>query len=128
MKSSAELLKANLHYLTADFESWKSLFAEDAVMPHPYGAAAGVETPLYGITAILKSVAGFMNAVTNFRVTTPTIHQIECENAIIAEFTACADVVADRQTLPLSPADFMPAVVAQLVIGRCSIHRNSTGV
>jgi ketosteroid isomerase-like protein len=93
MKSAAELLKAHLHYLTTDFESWKSLFAEDAVMEYPYGVAAHVETPLYGITAILKSVAGFMNAVTNFRVTTPTIHQIEGEDAIIAEFTAYADVV-----------------------------------
>jgi hypothetical protein len=33
-----------------------------------HGAAAGIESPLYDIAAIAKSVAGFMNAVTNFNV------------------------------------------------------------
>jgi hypothetical protein len=53
----------------------------------------GVESPLHGIAAITKSVAGFMNAVTNFRVTTPMIRQIEGEDAIIADFTGGADVL-----------------------------------
>jgi hypothetical protein len=45
-----------------------------------------------GIAAITKSVAGFMNAVTNFRTGAPKIHQIEGEDAILAEFSADADV------------------------------------
>jgi ketosteroid isomerase-like protein len=93
MKSAAGLLKAHLHFLTADFDTWKSLFARNAVMEYPYGAAAGVESPLRGIAAITKSVTGFMNAVTNFRAGPPRIHQVDGEDAIIAEFTADADVV-----------------------------------
>jgi ketosteroid isomerase-like protein len=62
-------------------------------MEYPYGTAAGVESPLNGIAAITKSVAAFMNAVTNFRGGPAKIHQIEGEDAIIAEFTADADVV-----------------------------------
>jgi ketosteroid isomerase-like protein len=93
MRSAEELFKAHLYYLTADFHAWQRLFAEDALMEYPYGAAAGVESPLRGIAAITKSVGGFLNAVTNFRASTPMVHQIEGGDAIIAEFSADADVV-----------------------------------
>ena len=93
MRSAEELFKAHLHHLTADFDAWQRLFAEDALMEYPYGAAAGVESPLLGIAAITKSVAGFLNAVTNFRAGAPMVRQIGGEDAIIAEFSADATVV-----------------------------------
>src|SRR5262245_3330163 len=118
MRSAAELLKAHLHYLTTDFDTWKSLFAQDAVMEYPYGAGAGVESPLYGIAAITKSVAGFMNAVTNFRAGTPKIHQIEGEDAIIAEFTADADVVPTGRKYHQDYAVYLRASEGKIVLLR----------
>jgi hypothetical protein len=38
MRCAAELVNAHLHLATRDCESWKSLFAEDAVMEYVYGA------------------------------------------------------------------------------------------
>jgi hypothetical protein len=61
MKSAAELLKAHLHYLIADFDTWNSLFAREAVIEYPYCAAAGVESLMHGIAAITQSVTGFSN-------------------------------------------------------------------
>jgi ketosteroid isomerase-like protein len=118
MRSAAELLKAHLHYLTSDFDTWKSLFAPEAIMEYPYGTAAGVESSLYGIAAITKSVAGFMNAVTNFRAATPKIHQIQGEDAIIAEFTADADVVKTGRKYHQNYAVYLRASEGKIVLLR----------
>jgi len=118
MKSAAELLKSHLHYVTVDLDTWKGLFAQDAVMEYPYGAAAGVESPLFGIAAITKSVAGFVNAVTNFRVTTPTIRQIEGEDAIIAEFSANATVASTGRTYHQNYAVYLRAHEGKIVLLR----------
>jgi uncharacterized protein len=117
MRSAAELLKAHLYYLTVDFDVWQSLFAQDAVMEYPYGAPAGVESPLHSVAAITKSVAGFMNAVI-FRAGTPKIHQIDGEDAIIAEFTADADVVASGRTYHQDCAVYLRASEGKIVLLR----------
>ena len=118
MRSAAELLKAHLHYVAADLNTWKGLFARDAVMEYPYGAAAGVESPLFGIAAITKSVAAFVNAVANFRVTTPTIRQIEGEDAIIAEFSANATVISTGRTYHQDYAVYLRASEGKIVLLR----------
>ena len=54
MTHAPELLNARLHEMATDFAALCALFADDAVMEHPYGAYAGVSSPLKGIAAISK--------------------------------------------------------------------------
>jgi hypothetical protein len=92
MRSASELLEAHLDLMTRDFESWKALFADDAVMEYVYGQAAHVDSPLVGIEVIAKSVKGFLDAVTDFRPGRLTLRKIEDEQAVLAEFSADAQV------------------------------------
>jgi hypothetical protein len=72
MSCASQLLNAHLCLKTRDFETWKSLFPEDAVMEYVYGATANIESPLVGIGAIAKSVSGFLEAVGDFRPGEPS--------------------------------------------------------
>jgi hypothetical protein len=46
VKTAAEFLQAHFHDMKADFDAWCALYTEDAVMEYPYGAYAGVDSPL----------------------------------------------------------------------------------
>jgi ketosteroid isomerase-like protein len=94
MKTAAQLLQAHLHYLAADFDAWRALYAEHAVMEYPYGGYAGVASPLNGITEISESVKGFLGNVRDFRVTVSNIFHVQGEDAVFAEFKADATVIS----------------------------------
>jgi uncharacterized protein len=93
MKHAPELLRAHLREMLANFDAWRALYADDAVMEFPYGAYAGVATPLHGIDAISESVRGFLDAVRDFQTGTPKVFRLEGEDAVVAEFPATATVV-----------------------------------
>jgi uncharacterized protein len=94
VKTAAELLQAHLRNLTADFNAWRALYAEDAVMEYPYGGYAGVASPLNGITEISESVKGFLADVRDFRVSVANIFHVQGEDAVFAEFKADASVIS----------------------------------
>ena len=82
------LLAAHLREMHVDFDKWCALYADDAVMEYPYGAHAGVESPLNGIAAISESVKGFLNNVRDFEIHNLKLFRVEGEDAVFAEFTA----------------------------------------
>ncbi len=118
MRSAAELLKARLSLMTRDFESRKALFAADAVMEYVYGAPANIESPLISVDAIAKSVKRFLNAVTDFRAGVPTIRAIEGEDAVLAEFSADADVRATGRKYHQDYAIYLRASAGRIVFCR----------
>jgi ketosteroid isomerase-like protein len=94
MMHATDLLHAHLHQMKANFPAWCALYAEDAVMEYPYGAYAGVRSPLRGIVAISESVKGFLDNVLDFRVDALRVFRVEPEDAVFAEFTAQATVIS----------------------------------
>ena len=94
MKNALDLLNAHFHEMQADFIAWRALYAEDAVMEYPYGAYAGVSSPLKGIAAIAKSVKRFLDDVRDFRVEVSKVYRVEGQDAVLAEFTATATVIS----------------------------------
>jgi ketosteroid isomerase-like protein len=92
MMHAQELLEAHFSSMTTDFSAWCDLYATDAVMEYPYGAHAGVSSPLRGIAAIAKSVKGFLDNVSNFQIENLKIFRVESEDAVFAEFSAHASV------------------------------------
>jgi len=93
MMSAEELFLAHLKEVTRDFAAWRQLFADNAVMEYPYGAHAGVASPLVGVPAIAQSVKGFLDSVENFQVTIGNIRKIEGEDAVFAEFSGSATAI-----------------------------------
>ena len=93
MMNAVELLHAHFHEMQTDFAAWCALYAEDAVMEYPYGAYAGVSSPLRGIATIAKSVKSFLDDVRDFQVEVLKIYRVEGEDAVLAEFTARATVI-----------------------------------
>ena len=53
MKTAVRTLQSPLSRSDRGLRTWN--FAHDAVMEYRYSAAAGIESPLYGIAAITKS-------------------------------------------------------------------------
>jgi uncharacterized protein len=94
VRTAADLLQAHFCQMQADFGAWRALYAEDAVMEYPYGAYAGVRSPLKGVADIAKSVSGFLADVRDFQVSVSKIYKVECEDAVFAEFTADATVIS----------------------------------
>lgn len=94
MMRAPELLEAHLREMRTDFTAWRALYAADAVMEFPYGAYAGVSSPLNGIDAISKSVRGFLDAVRDFEIQISKVFRVEDEDAVIAEFTGTATVIS----------------------------------
>ena len=94
MKIAAELLQSHFHDMKADFGAWCSLYAEDAVMEYPYGAYAGVTSPLNGIADIAKNVKGLPDDVRDLQVNVSKVYQVQDEDAVFAEFTADATVIS----------------------------------
>jgi len=94
MMNAPELLHAHFHEMQTDFAAWCALYAEDAVMEYPYGAYAGVSSPLRGIAAIAKSVKSFLDDVRDFQVEVLNVYPVEGEDAVLAEFTARATVIS----------------------------------
>lgn len=94
MMHAPELLNAHLREMSVDFDAWCALYADDAVMEYPYGARAGVVSPLNGIAAIARSVKGFLDSVRDLRIGAPKVHRIEGEDAVVAELAATATVIA----------------------------------
>jgi ketosteroid isomerase-like protein len=94
MMHAPALLKAHFHEMQADLSAWCALYADDAVMEYPYGAYAGVSSPLKGIDAISKSVKGFLDDVRDFQVEVSKVYRVEGEDAVFAEFTAKATVIS----------------------------------
>jgi ketosteroid isomerase-like protein len=92
MMNAPDLLNAHFHEMQADFAAWCALYAEDAVMEYPYGAYAGVSSPLRGIATIAKSVKSFLDDVRDFQV--EVLNRVEGEDAVLAEFTARATVIS----------------------------------
>jgi ketosteroid isomerase-like protein len=93
MRHATELLSAHLHTLETDFAAWCALYADDAVMEYPYGAYAGVDSPLNGIGAISKSVKGFLDSVRGLKFDEPKIFRVEGEDAVFAEVSARATAI-----------------------------------
>ncbi|WP_315836171.1 nuclear transport factor 2 family protein [Bradyrhizobium prioriisuperbiae] len=94
MRTAVELLDGHFREMKADFAAWCALYADDAVMEYPYGSYAGVASPLTGIAAISKSVKGFLDAVQDFHVKVSKVSRVEGEDAVFAEFSAEATVIA----------------------------------
>ena len=94
MMNASDLLNAHFHEMHADFAAWCALYAEDAVMEYPYGAYAGVSSPLKGIAAIVKSVKSFLDDVRDFQVEVSKVYRVQGEDAVLAEFTARATVIS----------------------------------
>jgi ketosteroid isomerase-like protein len=94
MMHAPELLHAHFHKMRTDFVAWCALYADDAVMEYPYGAYAGVSSPLKGIAAISKSVKGFLDDVRDFQIEVSKVYRVEGEDAVFAEFTARATVIS----------------------------------
>jgi len=63
-------------------------------MEYPYGAYAGVSSPLRGTAAIAKSVKSFLDDVRDFQVEVLKVYRVEGEDAVLAEFTARATVIS----------------------------------
>jgi len=94
MMNAPELLHAHFHEMQTDFAAWCALYAEDAAMEYPYGAYAGVSSPLRGTAAIAKSVKSFLDDVRDFQVEVLKVYRVEGEDAVLAEFTARATVIS----------------------------------
>jgi uncharacterized protein len=94
MMHAPELLNAHFHEMQTNFAAWCALYADDAVMEYPYGAYAGVSSPLKGIAAISKSVKGFLDDVRDFQIEVLKIYCVQGEDAVFAEFTARATVIS----------------------------------
>ncbi|MDB5551102.1 MAG: phenazine biosynthesis protein [Rhizobium sp.] len=118
MKTAAELLNAHLYEMTADFAAWCTLYADDAVMEYPYGAYAGVVSPLMGIAAIAKSVKGFLDDVRDLRVSVPKVFGVQGEDAIFAEFTADATVISTGRQYHQDYVVYLRAEAGKIVVLR----------
>ena len=94
MMNAPELLHAHFHEMQTDFAAWCALYAEGAAMEYPYGAYAGVSSPLRGTAAIAKSVKSFLDDVRDFQVEVLKVYPVEGEDAVLAEFTARATVIS----------------------------------
>lgn len=78
--------------MQADFDAWRALYGEDAMMEYPSGTYVGVASPLKGIAEIAKSVNGFLDDVCDFQINVSNVYKVEGEDAVFAEFTADATV------------------------------------
>jgi ketosteroid isomerase-like protein len=94
MMTAAELIQAQLRYMTTDPVALRALFAENAVWELLYGASAGIASPLSGIDDIVRAVRDFTSQVEGLRFGDPTIYRVEGDDAVFAEFHADATVIA----------------------------------
>jgi ketosteroid isomerase-like protein len=94
MMTAAELVQAQLRYMTTDPHALRTLFEENAVWELVYGASAGIASPLYGIDDIIGGVRDFTSQVKGLRFGEPQICRVEGEDAIFAEFHADATVMS----------------------------------
>jgi ketosteroid isomerase-like protein len=118
VKTAEELLDAHFHEMQADFASWCALYADDAVMEYPYGAYAGVASPLTGIAAIAKSVKGFLDGVRDFRVSVSKVSRVQGEDAVFAEFTADATVISTGRQYHQNYILYLRAEAGKIVVLR----------
>ena len=115
---AAELLNAHLHEMTADFDAWCALYADDAVMEYPYGAHANVASPLNGIAAISKSVKGFLDGVRDLQIGIPNVYPVQGADAVFAEFTARAIVISTGRTYNQSYVVYLRAEGGRIAVLR----------
>jgi ketosteroid isomerase-like protein len=94
MMTAAELIQAQLRYMTTDPVALRTLFEENAVWELLYGASAGIPSRLSGIDDIVRAVRDFTSQVEGLRFGDPTIHRVEGDDAIFAEVHADATVIA----------------------------------
>jgi uncharacterized protein len=94
MRRAPELFAAHVREIQRDLPAWRELYAPAAVMEFPYGAAAGVASPLRGIDAVARSVAGFLDNVRDFAIVVGRLYVVQGEDAVLAEFTATATVIS----------------------------------
>jgi uncharacterized protein len=81
-------------------------------------ATANVESPLVGIGAIAKSASGFLEAVGDCRPGVPSARKIEGEDAVLAEFSAEADVRTTGRKYRQDYAIYLRAGEARIVFYR----------
>jgi ketosteroid isomerase-like protein len=115
---ATELLHAHLHDMTVDFAAWCALYADDAVMEYPYGAYAGVASPLQGIAAISRSVKGFLDDVRDLCIDVPTVCQVHGEDAVFAEFAASATVVSTGRAYKQNYIVYLRAEAGRIAVLR----------
>ena len=94
MMTAAELIQAQLRYMTTDPVALRTLFAENAVWELLYGASAGIGSPLSGIDDIVRAVRDFTSQVEGLHFGDPTIYRVQGDDAVFAEFHADATVIA----------------------------------
>ena len=97
MKSALQLMEDHLRYLPTDFEKWRALFANDAVMQFIYGPSADVQEMEYGIDNIAAHVGGFLKSVKQFRVRNAAIYPVADRDEAIAEFEGEAVVIVTQR-------------------------------
>jgi uncharacterized protein len=90
---AADLFKAHIDTIHADFSAWRNLFADDAILEMPFGASAGLETTLPGVEAIAGSVGGFIGMLRDPQIAVKNVYQIEGEDSVVAEFAMTATVI-----------------------------------
>ena len=110
MMNAPELLNAHFQEMQANFAAWCALYADDAVMEYPYGAYAGVSSPLKGIAAISKSVKGFLDSVRDLQIGIPKVYRIEGEDAVVAEFSATALPCENRPNIGIAVIDKITSI------------------
>jgi ketosteroid isomerase-like protein len=118
MMRAPEMLNAHLHEMLVDFDAWCALYADDAVMEYPYGAYAGVASPLNGIAAISKSVKGFLDGVRDLRIGIPKVYGVEGEDAVFAEFAAEATVIGTGRTYSQNYVVYLRAEAGKIAVLR----------
>lgn len=88
--SAVDLLQSHFRTIRADPQSWRSLFATDAVLEMPF-APPHVPKVLRGIDEIAKSVSGFFQLLDDdFEITQKSVHPVQGEDAVVAEFSVVA--------------------------------------
>jgi ketosteroid isomerase-like protein len=118
MMTAAELIRAQLRCMATDPAALRTLFAENAVWELLYGASAGIASPLSGIDEIVTAVTGFTSQVKGLRFGDPTIHRVEGDDAIFAEFQGDATVVATGRPYHQDYAFYLRAAGGRIVLIR----------
>jgi len=84
-RSTEEIVKDHVRYMTSDVENWLGLLAEDVVFEFPFGQSVGAAT-VKGRQAAGDAVRGFLGLFEHLDLSLSTVYRLRDGSEAFAEF------------------------------------------
>jgi len=84
-RSTEEIVKDHVRYMTSDVENWLGLLAEDVVFEFPFGQSVGAAT-VKGKQAAGDAVRGFLGLFERLDLSLITVYRLRDGSEAFAEF------------------------------------------